>query len=285
MWKLDFFLLPSTDYEQLGINEAIRLEDNLIYLQENEHIAIPNEFYDIEDKNHLTICDYIYNMEQNEFSDYLLEIIWKLPHSDITYEEVDKKEEKGYLAILHEDISNSIESICVEKTYEIEKEKQIEVNDVIKVKRYYLNKVDSYKIYQDRAESCFPSVIFHKDAFKYISKMGKCSDVVQELTRHLAVLNDAGKKLYEYNGKNEKVTLDMMKSTYNIECSGKGSKEEASFNKEMEYLGKNYLLTCNPHTKLFNRHSAQRIYFCWGREEIRKHSLIIARIGNHWEEG
>lgn len=285
MWKLDFFLLPSTDYEQLGIDEATRLEDNLMYLQEHENIIIPNEFYDIEDKNHLTIYDYIYGMEQNEFSDYLLEIISKQRHYDITYEKLIEREEKGYLAILHEDISKSIEPICVERTFDVEKEKQIEINDVIKVKRYYIKKATSYRRYEDWAESCFPSVIFHKDAFKHINKLGKCSDVTEELTRHLTVLNDVGKKLYEYNGKNEKATLDEIKSAYNIECSGKGSKEEATFNKEMDYQGEKYLLTCNPHTKFFNRHSAQRIYFCWGREEIKSHSIIIVRIGDHWKEG
>lgn len=285
MWKLDFFLLPSTDYGQIGVDEARRLVNNLIYLQENEKINIPNEFYAAEDKNQKTIYDYIYDMEQNDLSDYLAEIIFKQQYCDISYDELAKKEEKGYVAILHEDISKSIEPICVERTFDVEKEKCIEVNDAIKVKRYYMNKVNSYKIYQDRAESCFPHVVFHEEAFKHISKLGKCSEVAEELTRHLAVLNDAGKRLYEYNGKNEKVTLDEIKSAYNVECSGKGSKEEAAFNKEMEYQGEKYLLTCNPHTKFFNKHSGQRIYFCWGRDEIKSHSIIIVRIGDHWKEG
>ena len=132
--------------------------------------------------------------------------------------------------------------------------------------------------------SCFTSLVFHKQAFKHANKLGRCSDVVEELTRHLMVLNDAGKKLYEYNGKNEKVTLDMIKASYHIECSGKGSKEETAFNKEMEYLGKKYVLTCNPHTKLYKRNSDQRIYFCWGRKEIENHNIIIVRIGDHWKE-
>ena len=140
MWKLDFFLLSSTDYAQLGIEEAMRLEDNLIYLRENENVMIPNEFYDAKDKNHLSICDYIDNMEQNEFSDYLLEIIWKQPQCGITYKELQERDEKGYLVISHEDIPKDMESICVEKISDKEEVEYIEVNDVVKVKRYYLMK-------------------------------------------------------------------------------------------------------------------------------------------------
>ncbi len=284
MWKLDFFLLPSNDYQGIGIDEVRNLEDNINYLQENELVYIPNEFYNKEDKNQITAIDYIYGTKQNDITDYLLDIISKQKQCQDTYEDLKEKVEFGYLAISHGDITDEVFPICIESTKNRQEEKYVEVNDVIKVKRYYLEKNDSYEIYEKRSKDCFPDIVFHKDAFQHINRLGKGMDVVKELTRHLSILNDVGKKLYEYNGRNEKTTLDELKSAYKIECSGKGSKEEKMFNKDITYHNIKYQLTCNPHTKLFKKHTDQRIYFCWGRDEIKEHSIIVVRIGNHWQE-
>lgn len=160
----------------------------------------------------------------------------------------------------------------------------MKVNDVLQIKRFYLKNVEDYKIFEDRAKACFPNIVFHKEAFKYIEKLGKCADVVEELIRHLSVLNDVAKKTYNYHNKNEKEVLADFKAGYNIECSGKGSNEEKSYNKDIIYDNKKFQLTCNPHTKLFNKRTDQRIYFCWGRDEIQEHNIIVVRIGDHWQE-
>ena len=102
--------------------------------------------------------------------------------------------------------------------------------------------------------------------------------------RHLCVLNDYGDKVYDYTGKNEKNALLELQSCFKIYCSGKGSNETMTYNKDMYFKGEKYSLTCNPHTKLFKKHSNQRIYFCWGRVEIDNHKIIIVRIGDHWNE-
>ena len=157
-------------------------------------------------------------------------------------------------------------------------------NDAIKVKRNYLKRCRTFQAFEDKAKFCFPRLIFHPDAFCHISKLGKCEDVVSELIRHLCALNDYGDKIYAYTGKNEKNTLLELQSFSQIYCSGKGSNETMAYHKDMVFKGKKYTLTCNPHTKLFKKHSGQRIYFCWGRDEIEGHKIIIVRIGNHWEE-
>lgn len=105
---------------------------------------------------------------------------------------------------------------------------------------------------------------------------------MDELIRHLTILNDVGNKLYTYHNKNEKATLEELKSSYHLECSGKGSNERKSYNKDFIYDNKKYQLTCNPHTKLYKKRSDKRIYFCWGRDEIKNHSMIVVRIGDHW---
>lgn len=94
------------------------------------------------------------------------------------------------------------------------------------------------------------------------------------------MLNDYGQKIYFGEDKNESVALKNLASKYGIICSGKGSNE----NIEYKEIYKGVEITCNPHTKLHSRYSNQRIYFCWGRDEIENHKIIIVKIGDHWKK-
>lgn len=284
MWKLEFFILPSRNYKDINENDLYEFDVKVKYLNSAEKLYLPNEFYNMPDKNSMTATDFLYENEQNNLSDYFLEIISKQNTCQDTYKEIERKTEHGYLPISENDVTEKITQLCVINIKETEEKKCIKVNDVIQIKRFYLKRADNYKVFKDRVIDCFPNIIFHYDAFNYVEKLGKCSDVVEELVRHLTILNDVGKKLFDYHNKNEKITLGELKAGYDIECSGKGSNEEKSYNKDMIYNGRKFQLTCNPHTKLYNKRTDQRIYFCWGRDEIKSHNIIVVRIGDHWQE-
>lgn len=282
MWKLDFFVLPSKNYEDINENDAYEFGEKAEYLSKTEKLYIPDEFYDVPDKNNVAAVDFLYGNGQNDLSDYFLEIISKQKTCQDTYIEIEKKTEYGYLPISESDVTEETAQICVKNIKDTEEEKCIRANDIIQIKRLYLRKVENYEVFEERVRTCFPNVVFHDDAFKCIEKLGKCTDVMEELIRHLTILNDVGRRLFYYHNKNEKDTLDELKSGYNIVCSGKGSKEEKTYNKDMIYDGRKFQLTCNPHTKFYREGTSQRIYFCWGRDEIESHSIIIVRIGDHW---
>ena len=284
MWRIDFYLLPSNSYHDIDEYEAFEFGEKIAYLCNKEKIYIPEEFYNISDKNGIAAMDFLYGKTQSDISDYLMEVISKQKTCSDTYFEIKKKEEYGYLPITQKDLSDNSKYLCVTSIKNIEEDKCLKVNDVIKIKRFYIKRVVDYKIYEDRVRHCFSNIIFHNDAFVHVEKLGKCVDVVEELTRHLTVLNDNAKKLYDYYNKNEKDTLAELKSGYGIVCSGKGSKEDKSYNKEIIYNNEKFQLTCNPHTKLYNKRTDQRIYFCWGRDEIENHRIIVVRIGDHWDE-
>lgn len=284
MWKLDFFILPSKSYEDVDENDVYEFGEKVEYLNRTENLYIPNEFYDVPDKNNITAVDFLYENEQNDLSDYFLEIISKQKTCQDTYIEIKRRTEHGYLPVSESDITEAITQVCVKSIKDTEEEKCIRVNDIIRIKRFYLKNVENYEAFEERVKGCFPYIVFHNDAFNHIEKLGKCPDVVEELARHLTILNDVGRKLYVYHNRNEKDTLDELKSGYNIVCSGKGSKEEKTYNKDMIYNGRKFQLTCNPHTKFYREGTGQRIYFCWGRDEIENHSIIIVRIGDHWKE-
>lgn len=284
MWKLDFYLLPSNCYNNLDEEGTRRFGEKFDYLKENENLYVPNEFYDIRDVNGVTAADILYGNVQNDSFDYLSEIISKQKMCLDTYDKIREKEEYGYLPMQKADITEDIEHICVDNIKDIEEEKELKVNDVIRIKRIYIALSKDYDLYIRRVSACYPNLIFHQDAFKYVGELGRCAEVAVELSRHLAILNDVGKRLYEYHNKNEKVVLTELQVSYNLECSGKGSKEDISYNKEITFMNRTYVLTCNPHTKLYGKRTNQRIYFCWGRDEIESHNIIIVRIGGHWQE-
>lgn len=284
MWKLDFYVLPSNSYRDINENDVYEFGEKVTYLNKTEKLYIPNEFYDKPDKNNITAAEFLYGMEQNDLSDYFLEIISKQKICQHTYIEIERKMEYGYLPIYENDIMKQNEQICVKSITDAEEEKCLRVNDIVRIKRFYLKRVEHYKVFEDRVRDCFPNIVFHNDAFQCIEKLGKCSEVMEELVRHLTILNDVGKKLFDYHKKNEKDTLEELNSGYGIECSGKGSNEEESYNKDITYNGKKYQLTCNPHTKLYKKRTDQRIYFCWGRDEIESHRIIVVRIGDHWNK-
>lgn len=284
MWKLDFFILPSKNYHVIDENDAFEFGEKSEYIDRTENLYIPDEFYDIPDKNNITAVDFLYGNAQSDLSDYFLEIISKQKRCQDTYTKIQKRKEYGYLPISENDVIEKFKKIYVKNIKDTEQEKCLRANDIIQIKRFYLLKVEDYKAFEDRVRDCFPDIVFHNDAFKYITKLGKCSDVMEELVRHLTVLNDVARKLFDYHNRNEKDTLDELKSGYGIECSGKGSKEEESYNKEIVYNGRKFQLTCNPHTKLYKKRTDQRIYFCWGRDEIESHRIIVVRIGDHWNE-
>ncbi len=284
MWKLDFFILPSRNYKGIDVDEAYEFGERIEYLEKKERVYIPEEFYNILDQKNITAFDFLYGSEQNDLSDYLLEIISKQKTCHDTYAELNGRTEYGYLPISEKDISAEALTISVVNIKDVKNDKSVQVNDIIRIKRFYLGKTDNYKIFENRVKDCFPDIVFHNDAFKYIEKLGKCADVVEELIRHLTVLNDVGKRTYSYYNKNEKEVLAEFKAGYNIECSGKGSNEEKSYNKDIVYNDKKFQLTCNPHTKLYKKRTDQRIYFCWGRDEIENHNIIVVRMGDHWQE-
>lgn len=284
MWKLDFFLLPSKDYRGMNEEEVYEFGERIDLLKKAENVYVPNEFYETADCNDIKAFDFLYGGGQNDISDYLSEIISKQRVCPDTYDEIRERAEYGYVPISSNDVSEEIAQICAINVEDREEEKCVCVSDILQIKRFYLKKADAYKVFIDRVRDCFPALVFHGEAFQNVEKLGKCTDVAEELIRHLSVLNDVAKKTYDYHRKNERAALAELKAGYNIECSGKGSNEEKTYNKEMTYGGRKYQLTCNPHTKLYHKRTDQRIYFCWGRDEIEGHRIIIVRVGPHWQE-
>lgn len=278
MWEIDYYMLPSQDYSAIDQTDIFMLDLIESRIDSEEQMIIPEEFYQKEDDNGVNAAEYLFGQQQNDISTFLYEIIGKKTLSAKTYEEVQQEENIGYVALQKEDVLKK--EITVQNVCKNIEESTNQNDDLLKVRRYYMMQVNSYEQYIERIYKAFPNLLFHEDAFFKISKLGVFKDCVNELHRHLCTLNDYGKKLYfELNQKEEDV-FAYLQSKYDIVCSGKGSNERNEFKLEFDGIK----ITCNPHTKFYDGYNDQRIYFCWGREEIDNHKMIIGRIGNHWDK-
>lgn len=285
MWQLKSYLLPSDNYRNISIEEALLFGNIVKEVCKKDLLIIPNEFYSCKDINNISATEYLFNQNMDDASQYILDIVTKQRSCTDNYADL-------MLNVL--DIQGSFAClVSKENTEEIDRYIIKSKEDIVKVKRVYIALVDNYDKFKDRAIDCYPNLIFHNEAFNRINKLGDISDVIDELMRHLEVLCDYGKEIYLNNS--EKDSLANLKSEYNIICSGKGSNEELDFNKKIvvshievdngiqKEVKTEYDLTCNPHTKFYDGRNDQRIYFCWGRSEISDHNIIIVRIGDHWK--
>lgn len=284
MSKIKFYLRASRNYYAITADDALNIGEIVEYLQHNENVYISNDFWNVQDDNGKTAMDFLCGEDQGgrDMADYLLDVFSKIVQCDKSYLETLESSYRGYAVISSADIDEELRDVCVYNVTESRLEKKILVNDVVKVKRYYLNLSTSYEEYKLRVRDCFTELIFHEDAFKSVNKLGKIHEIRKELTRHLSALNDvAGVAYTYYNGKESDVFKEL-DAGGGIVCSGKGANESRDFKKKITWEETEYTLTCNPHTKLFRKNTDQRIYFCWGRKEIKGHKIIIVRIGDHW---
>ena len=268
MCRIRFYILPSTCYGKITVDDLRVFEKNLNVIRAKDLFFVPNDFYYQKDLQNITALEYLYGNEQNDINTYLLDIISKEASTDNTYELISNQENVGYVAFAKDVLKPEKEKICV---YDSE-------NDIIKVKRFYIMKAKSYEEYLVWVKDCFPKLVFLENAFESIGKLGRFQDVKEELQRHLIVLCDSAKSIYYECGKREEKDLSILNAKYGILCSGKGANENEF---KVSYNG--VKLTCNPHTKLFTEYSNQRIYFCWGRDDIENHNIIVVKIGDHWK--
>lgn len=285
MWEINFYLLPAQSYRGIDLDTALDFGDRIQEIKKTDEVMIPNSFFEVSDKEGMCAGEYLYEKNQSDVVRYLQEVIKEQKISDDTYEEIyENNSEKGYVVISEKDILPDASELCVLNTDECYQDGEIIPGDVIRIKRIYLARAKSYEEYVNKMPDCFPQLFFYEGSSDNIQKLGKIAEVNKELSRHLSALNDYGKRIYDECAGNEENALHKLKSTCDITCSGKGSKETLSFKKKICYQDKEYTISCNSHTKFLKGNNDQRIYFSWGRDEIQNHNLIIMSIGRHWEK-
>jgi hypothetical protein len=275
MSDINFYTAPSRNYHNLD-GEQLGLFDDLVReINKNDRVFSPHDLYDLHDENGVSLADFIYVHEQNDISMMLEQILRPQASSTETFgnlcEDFKNGEEMGFASIDAETENPLHNDITVVTAYKI--------SCLPHIKRHYIRKCKNYGEFRQRAIYAYSDLIFHDHAFNDINRLGRIDEAIDELDRHLSVINDCGRQSYREKYDDE-YAYQVLRSN-NVLCSGKGS-SEGEFKKIYTFEGQSYKLTCNPHTKLFAAHSDKRIYFCWGRKEIEDYKIIVAKIGGHW---
>lgn len=277
---MNFYLVPPNDYTKVHDADLEHLSDVIDYLKEYENIRIPNEFYEKKDTHGKLYSDFISEF-MSDASRLFLSVMREQVSCEKSYQEIYDTEEMALVVFEENDCCEINPAICIYHTEKRTCNDRYIPSDITKAYRYYLEKnCSDYTDYSNRAASCFPDIVFHDKAFQKADKLGKFDGVAKELTRHLTALNDVAYLLYTQYGAEE--TLSRLQSQCHIYCSGKGRNEPHDYRIDMVYQEKTYTLNCQPHTKLFRKNTDQRIYFCWGLDEINKHAIIVVQIGDHF---
>lgn len=229
----------------------------------------------------IAFSDYLFNSKYSSDSrELLFETIMKLPSCDVTLENLieavnsgDDKEHRALIGI---------------KDCEIITDQRLYINHINKINfphRYYLERTSTLEDFKKHYQKCFPNLIFHSRVDRTLSAFHDITKYSEELVRHLTILNDFAKKLYEEYSNGAERVYSELRATHKIRCSGKGSNEKLDMFL-CEFPDKNNKLIqirCSPHTKLYENYSDLRIYFHWGNKSIHDGKLLIGHVGAHWK--
>lgn len=158
--------------------------------------------------------------------------------------------------------------------------------DCLYARRFYLHFADNISVFLRKCEDCFPQLFINDRVQQTIKRFKPFKDYLNELILHLTALNDHGLRLFqEYQAQNETVVLQHLSVVGNINCSAQGDPAYEKANLCFEFpsdQGGNIKIVCAPHTKLFSKHSGERIYFNWGHPQVKNgERLLIGHIGDH----
>lgn len=63
MCKIKFYILPSTCYGRITVDDVLVLEKNITCIKKKDLFFVPNDFYDNADEQNITALEYLYGNE------------------------------------------------------------------------------------------------------------------------------------------------------------------------------------------------------------------------------
>ncbi|PHV69596.1 hypothetical protein CS063_14900 [Sporanaerobium hydrogeniformans] len=288
MWEVEFYTITFDLLKCTTIEEAERVImaylEMISELRRNKlSIKTPSDLYNTKICSELELFEYLFYDDQGQNEDIrslIREIIEKdIKTGDISFDDL--------IYLLNSDYYKAYKALISHKQVEIDIDENLKVLDpkgYLAPYRFYLSHSETLEEFQEAMKDCFPHLLFHNRVYQTMNaKLRDIGSFQEELIRHLSAINDYAKEVYEEVGNRE--FYRVFKSRYNIECSGRGSREcgDGFKCKFSNRSGIEEEVTCNPHTKLYNSYSEYRIYFSFGKESIADGKILIGHIGGHWE--
>jgi len=158
--------------------------------------------------------------------------------------------------------------------------------DYLKANRFYLSLTNDLTLFIKNSNKCFPQLYINDSVQQRMKKLKPFRNYIGEIIIHLSVLNDYGHKVFnEFRSQSENTVLRHLGIIGDIHCSPQGDPAYEKANLTFEFPkddGGTVEIICAPHTKLFKKHSGERIYFHWGHPEVSEgKKLLVGHIGEH----
>lgn len=273
MQKVVFYLLPTDSFSDINPDSLVKLQElKDMIIGNSDTLIIPNSFWSSDDGK--SIFDHLTDSERQ----YFFQLTRYCGFDEVDVYQIDT-----------EDYHNRL--------IKIDTSDDKEPNGIIH------NKEELFADYQKSAfclpsflelyawkKKCYPKLLFTKDsfgnhhnAFHSVAK-SQYEKLYHQTVQCLTVLNNSSDELKKLS-EGDRIRR-LQASLPKISCSGKGSGETQSFNKDVFIYKRNsrieVKISCIPHFKLIRDDSDYRIYFSWGHDKIKEKAIIIVKLGSHW---
>lgn len=282
MQKVNFNLLPFSSYRTISSEDVLALDALIHEIKAiGDMISVPTEFYTSKDANledFTSVIEKCYEEHHDELS-FLIDLVCQNRTNDVSYKELfeDAQHQNDNRTVYTGFVKDSVEDEFVLNYLTATDE-----NSLRNVYRHIAIYFTEYMNLYSWRNRCFPKLLFTQDAFDNSEKIGFYQENYPEIRKCLSILNDEGLQLYFDRTEDEAIRV--LQSKTGIHCSGKGANESSTFKKQVVFQKSKYEISCIPHFKLDAAYSNKRLHFCWGRDEIACHRIIIAHVGEHWKK-
>lgn len=274
---IDFYLLPIISFDEINAQMIFDFDKTIKAIEKNgDNIYIPDEFYSICDKNGITFWNTNKGKSEQKL---LINLIAKRKNKNVPYNYITQQaNDKFTIRFVRIGCNCSeLNELYITNDY----------FSLINVYRHCAKDLSNFSELYEWRSRCYPLLLFTEDAFGSRNQaFGNYKLLFEETNHCLSCLNDNWEILKGISDNNERL---QQLSAKGLNCSGKGNNEKHKFTKNVKLIKEekivgNYIISCVPHFKLVRGNSDYRIYFSWGKQEIRNFSFIIVHAGSHWED-
>lgn len=279
MQTITFYILPITEI-QVTEKSTLELRKIRDQIKKNSDIIQLTQEFSTPDANGKTWYDKIYQQEMNSTTKLFIQILNGL-----------KSALTPIATINCSDYHNQF--IKIDDNHGLNEEFIIcTMEDLINYYQRSALQLQNFPELFDWKKKCFPSLLFTEDSFGTNHKAFSNDNpsifkpIYEQAIHCLSILNNQANDFHSLS--NEQKINTLQAQARNISCTGKGSNEKQEFKKNVfvtkDGSTQKSKLSCQPHFKLIRNDSDFRIYFSWGDSQIKHNTIIVVKLGDHWDD-
>ena len=283
--KINYLLLSeSANVDNLSVEQAEEKLSQFIDIcsdlvnWEDEDVFYSEELYE-QSVNNLEFASWLYSfegetIEKQLFRSYLEKDLLLDEEKYKELYEGRNKEEIGGLVLFK--TPSPIASFITLIEYK---------DEFLDLRKSFLRKSRNTEEFISGIDKTFPNLYLSNNVFKSIKHFNPINRHLNELMKHLTIINDFSTECYPIYKQGGHVPALKHLKTKGVDCSPEGDAERVRNFLAFPFVDieeESHSIECSPHTKLYQPNSDYRIYFEWNDGKIKGRPLIlVGHIGDH----